>query len=246
MHIDANTALIVCTGPSLDTFSRTAWGELRKAGAIVAVNGAFMARACVENNVTFTHAAVMSTGESMEALILGFLEKWSSTSAWRLAKEIHRDSIEAESYVRRSLDWSDDFDAGFFGGSSAMATINWLHNDWPQGAHAWQELKRVCDQAGKAIPRRRFRKFVLVGLDMISGWGGHAQGAGFHTSAFAEDQDRDALFRRNWGRLYEAATTRGSDLINISPGTGLRNIPSHQPPPEWLLKSAQYTPHPMP
>lgn len=236
IQIDTNTALIVCTGPSLDVLSRTAWKELRKAGAIVAVNGALMARACVQNDVIFTHVAAMSTGESMEALISGFLEKWRSTSAWRLAKEIHRDSLEAESYVRRSSDWSDDFDSGFFGGSSAMASINWLHNDWSGDAHAWQRVKRVSHQYGKAIPRRGYRRFVLVGVDMISGMGGHAQGAGFHTSAFAEDQDRDALIRRNWGRLCEAATARGSDLINISPGTELREIPSHQLPPEWLVK----------
>jgi hypothetical protein len=236
MRIDTNTALIVCTGPSLDALSRTAWPELCKAGAIVAVNGALMARASIENNVRFTHVVAMSTGESMEAAISGFLKIWRSTSAWRLAKEIHRDFIEAESYIRRSADWSDDYDSGFFGGSSAMASINWLHNDWPHDAYAWQEVKRVSNQTGKAMPRRGYRRFVLVGLDMISGAGGHAQGAGFHASAFAEDQDRDALCRRNWGRLYEAATTRGSDLINISPGTGLQDIPSYQLPPEWLIK----------
>jgi hypothetical protein len=57
------------------------------------------------------------------------------------------------------------------------------------------------------------------------------------SSPCAENQDRDALFRGNWGRLYEPATTRGSDLINISPGTGLPHIPSQQLPPEWLIKS---------
>lgn len=238
MQIDANTALIVCTGPSLDALSRTAWRELRKAGAIVAVNGALMARACVENNVMFTHAAGMSTGRSMEALISGFLEKWRNTSAWRLAKEIHRDSVEAESYVRRSFDWSDDFDSGFFGGSAAMSSINWLHNDWPHDASAWGEVKRVSVQSGKAITHRRYSSFVLVGLDMIFGRGGHAKGAGFHTSAFAENQDRDARVRRNWALLYKAATTRGSEVINISPGTELRDIPSYQPPPDWTLTSA--------
>jgi hypothetical protein len=237
LEIDRNSALIVCTGPSLDALSRAAWLELSKAGAIVAVNGALMARACFENNVMFTHAVAMSAGESMEALISGFLEKWKSTSAWRLAKDIHRDFIEADSYIRGSSDWSDDFDSSFFGGSSAMASINWLHNDWPRDAYAWQELQRVSHQTGKAIARRGYRRFVLVGLDMISGMGRHAQGAGLHTSAFAEDEDRDATVRRNWGRFYEAATTRGSDLVNMSPGTGLRDIPSHQPPPEWLLMS---------
>lgn len=235
--IDRNSALIVCTGPSLDTFSRTAWLELSKAGAVVAVNGALLATACLENHVIFTHVVAMSAGQSMEADMAGFLKKWGNTLAWRLGNEIHRNSIEAESYIRRSPDWSDACDSGFFGGSAAMASINWLHNDWPDDAFVWRELQMISHQTGKAISRRRYRRFILVGVDMITGKGGHARGAGSHTSAFVEDQDRDAIIRRNWGRLYHAATARGSDLVNISPGTKLRDIPSYQPPAEWLLRA---------
>jgi hypothetical protein len=237
MQIDINTALIVCTGPSLDVLSRIAWRELRKAGAVVAVNGALTARACIQNDVTFTHASLMATGEKMEALISGFLERWSRTSAWRIGNEVHRDTLEAESYIRRSSNWSDDCDAGFFGGSGAMAAINWLHNDWPRDVCALQGVQQICNQTGKPIPRRGYRRFVLLGLDMTVGRGGHARGAGLHTSSFAEDRDRDAKFRLNWGNLYEAATARGSDLVNLSPGTGLRDIPSCQLPSEWLVKS---------
>jgi hypothetical protein len=79
MQVDTTTALIVCTGPSLDVLSRIAWRELCQAGAIVAVNGALTARAPIENNVRFTHVVAMSIGESMEAAISGFLKKWRST-----------------------------------------------------------------------------------------------------------------------------------------------------------------------
>jgi len=74
-EIDADTAVIVCSGPSLDRLSAAAWNELRKAGAIVAVNGAFMARACTQNNVVFSHVAAMTSGEHMEESVPGFLKK---------------------------------------------------------------------------------------------------------------------------------------------------------------------------
>jgi hypothetical protein len=233
--IDANTAVIVCAGPSLDRLSATAWNELRKAGAIVAVNGAFMARACSENNVMFSHVAAMTSGEHMEEIVPGFLKKWNTTRAWRLTKESDRGLVNAESYVRKVLDWSDESDGGYFGGSSAMSSSNWLHNDWPDDTHASEELKLISQKTGKMIPRRGYRRFVFVGLDMIPGKGGHAAGAGFHSSGFAGDPDRDARIRSRWKRFYEAATARGSHILNLSPGTGLRELPCREPPPWWLL-----------
>jgi hypothetical protein len=239
IEIDTDTAVIVCAGPSLDRLSATAWNEIRKAGAIVAVNGAFTARACHENDVMFSHVAAMTSGEHMEEIVPGFLKKWNTTRAWRLTKESDRGLVDAESYVRKVLDWSEEADGGFFGGSSAMSSSNWLHNDWPNDAQAMEELKLISQKTGKVIPRRGYRSFVFVGLDMIPGKGGHATGAGFHISGFAEDPDRDARTRSRWRRFYEAATARGSKILNLSPGTGLRELPSREPPPWWLLSNNQ-------
>jgi hypothetical protein len=235
IEIDKNTAVIVCAGPSLDRLSPTAWKELRKAGAMVAVNGAFLARVCDQNNVVFSYVAAMTSGEHMEEIVPGFIKKWQTTRAWRLTKESDRGLVDAESYVRRVLDWSEDSDGGFFGGSSAMSSSNWLHNDWPGDTHALEELKLISQNTGKVIPRRGYRRFVFVGLDMIPGKGGHAAGAGFHTSGFAGDPDRDARIRGHWKRFYEAASAHGSKILNLSPGTGLRELPRRQPPPGWLI-----------
>jgi hypothetical protein len=81
IEIDTDTAVIVCAGPSLDRLSATAWNKIRKAGAIVAVNGAFTARACNENNVMFSQVAAMTSGEHMEEIVPGFLKKWNTTRA---------------------------------------------------------------------------------------------------------------------------------------------------------------------
>jgi hypothetical protein len=233
--IDTNTAVIVCAGPSLDRLSATAWNELRKAGAIVAVNGAFISQACSENNVMFSHVAAMTSGQHMEEIVPGFLKRWKTTRAWRLTREIDRGLVEAESYVRKVLDWSEDPDGGFFGGSSAMSSANWLHNDWLNAEEKRRELEMISLRSGKPIPRRGYRKFVFIGLDMIRGQAGHAIGAGVHASGFATDPDREIKVRRNWGRFYKAATCRGSHVLNLSPDTGLTEMPSCAPPMEWVL-----------
>jgi hypothetical protein len=183
----------------------------------------------------FSHVAAMTSGDHMEEIVPGFLKKWNATPAWRLTRAVDRGLVEAESYVQRVLDWSDDPDGGFFGGSSAMSCSNWLHNDWPDSPHALEELKVISHKTGKVIPRRGYRKFVFVGLDMIPGNGGHAAGAGYHISGFAGDPDRDARIRSRWKRFYEAATARGSEILNLSPGTGLRELPHREPPSGWLL-----------
>jgi hypothetical protein len=103
IEIGTDTAVIVCAGPSLDRLSAIAWNEIGKAGAIVAVNGAFTARACHENHVMFSHVAAMTSGEHMEEIVLGFLKKWNTTPAWRLTKESDRGLVDAESYVQTRL-----------------------------------------------------------------------------------------------------------------------------------------------
>jgi hypothetical protein len=217
--------------------SAVAWAELSNGGAIVAVNGAFMARACGENNVTFTHVAAMTSGKHMEEIVPGFLSEWERTRAWRLTRDNDRGLVDAESYVRRMLNWSEDPDGGFFGGSSAMSSANWLHNDWPDAEEKRREVGMISVRSGKLIPRRGYRKFVFVGLDMVPGRGGHAVGAGVHISGFATDPDRETKIRENWSRFYQAAISRGSEVLNLSPGTGLVELPSYLPPLDWFLGS---------
>ncbi len=137
MRIDERTAVIVCAGPSLDRLSAQAWNEVQGAGAVVSVNGALMAAACEAHGVRFTHVAAMRAGNHLEETIPGFVDRWAGIPAWRLTQEAEREEVEAETYVRRVLEWSDDPAGGLFGGSSAMAMGNWLHNDWPRDAEAW-------------------------------------------------------------------------------------------------------------
>jgi hypothetical protein len=235
MQIDEQTAVIVCAGPSLDRLSPVAWSEIQRAGALVSVNGALMAAACRDHGVRFTHLAAMRAGEHMEETVPGFVPCWSSTPAWRLTHDQYRGEVEAETYVCRFLEWSEDPAGGLFGGSTAMAVGNWLHNDWPRDEAAWSDLERIAARAGKAIPRRGYRSFVLLGLDMIPGQGGHAAGAGSHRSGFTTDPGRDGRVRNGWRRFYEAAAARGSRVLNLSPGTGLQTLPHEEPPAGWLL-----------
>jgi hypothetical protein len=234
MQIDHETAVMVCAGPSLDRLAHAAWAEISLAGAVVAVNGALVAVCCLENRVRFTHAAAMTSGQHMEDFARGFLAAWESTPAWRLTKSADRDLVAAETYVDRHLDWTDDPNGGFFGGSSSMSTANWLHNDWPDDETSRRDLLALSARTGKPIPRRVFRKFVYVGLDMVPGQGGHAAGAGVHASGFTSAPDRDVRHRQNWKRFCDEARRRGSEVLNLSPGTGLMEMPHREPPFHWL------------
>jgi hypothetical protein len=211
-----------------------AWVEIQRAGAVVSVNGSLVAACCLKNRVRFTHAAAMVSGAHMEELARGFLAVWEDTTAWRLTRSADRGLVEAESYVERHLDWTDDPDGGFFGGSTSMSTANWLHNDWPAGDASRLDREEVSERTGKPIPRRGYRKFIYVGLDMHRGDGRHADGAGTHQSGFTSEPERDLRHRANWKRFCEEAARRGSTVWNLSPGTGLREMPHREPPGHWL------------
>src|SRR6185503_17344826 len=94
------------------------------------------------------------------------------------------EEMPAETYIREVDErdgvegWSDDPDAGYAGGSSAMVTVNWLCNQWTIGV--------------RRTPKRGFRRVAFLGLDMVPGEGGHARGAGNHTSGFAMSAERHA------------------------------------------------------
>ena len=93
----------------------------------------------------------------------------------------------------------------------------------------------VACRHGKRIPRRSFRRFAFVGLDMVPNHGTHASGAGNHISGFTDSVERDTRVRLGWKTFYEAAAARGSRMVNLSPGTGLMEIPRIEPPERWLV-----------
>jgi hypothetical protein len=177
----------------------------------------------------------MSAGQHMEDFVPGFLGEWDKTPGWRLTRSEHCDCVDAEDYVRRCESWSDDPDGGYFGGSTAMAAANWLHNDWQPDEQTADRLRTVACRHGKRIPRRSFRRFAFVGLDMVPNHGTHASGAGNHISGFTDSVERDTRVRLGWKTFYEAAAARGSRIVNLSPGTGLMEIPRIEPPERWLV-----------
>lgn len=136
MIIDRETAVIVCAGPSLDALPPQAWTSVAQAGAVVAVNGAIAAEAC--RDVAFTYVSAMDAARGLAQSVPRFRELWTSTQAWRLSM-VGAEEMPADTYIREVDErdgvegWSDDPDAGYAGGSSAMVTANWLCNGWPGG-----------------------------------------------------------------------------------------------------------------
>lgn len=240
MLIDREVAVVVCAGPSLDLLSPLAWDDIQKAGAVAAIGGALAAQACLDNKVRFAYASAMdaskgTAGKSWEDVVPGFAKLWAGTPAWRITIQAP-DAPEAESYVTKALGgWSDNPNEGYAGGSKGMVIGNWLCNDWPGTPEEQAERERVSARAGKVIPLRAFRRLAYVGLDMVVGKGGHARGAGLHQSGFSLESDRDQRVRRAWGRFYEAAKARNIEVANMSPGTGLDELPHPSVPPGWLI-----------
>jgi hypothetical protein len=70
---------------------------------------------------------------------------------------------------------------------------------------------------------------------MIIGQGGHAEGAGRHQSGFAFDLVSYRRVCDGWRRLANAARERGIEVVNLTPGTGLQELPRVDPPSDWLL-----------
>jgi len=210
--IDESTAVIVCAGPSLDSLSPTVWRELAKAGAIVSVNGAAAADACA--NVRFTHLAAMDIGNGLFTRVPRLEEIWNTTSAKRLTSADHPETSADFHVVEVDEEhgiygWSDDPSQGYKGGSTGMIVGNWLGN-------------------------RGFRRLAYVGLDMHPDDGRHARGAGVHASGFADNAGRYGRVCESWGRFCAEAAKRGIDVVNLTPGTALRemrreSLPGAQP-----------------
>jgi hypothetical protein len=232
MLLDDRTAMFVCAGPSLDRLSAVAWGAIANAGAIVSVNGALAARACIGQGVRFTYAAAMDVATGLCRHVPGFADLWTQTPAWRVSA--FGTAAECESLVKEVEWWSDAPDEGYVGGSTAMVVGNWICNPWPDDPEPRAALQARSTQAGKPIPPRGFRRVAYVGLDMINGQGGHAEGAGLHLSGFSFDLVSYRRVCDGWRRFASAARERGIEVVNLTPGTGLQELPRVDPPADWI------------
>ncbi len=232
--LDETTALIVCAGPSLDRISFAAWRELEKAGAVVGINGAPAADACVRNDVRFTVLAAMDIAHGLSEFVPRLATIWHNTNAWRVtsidARHTNAESFLVEVDEEHGIHgWSDEHDHGYKGGSTAMVVGNWLGNRWPNEVNS----------NGRKPPRRGFRTLAFVGLDMHFDDGRHAGGAGVHTSGFAENRQRYDRVCESWGKFCAEAARRGIDVINLSPDTALETMPRRPLPESWLVPHPQ-------
>jgi hypothetical protein len=239
MRIDADTAVVVCAGPSLDRLSAQAWAKISEAGAVVAVNGAAASLACTRNNVRFSCLAAMDLAAGLAENVPALISVWRNTTAWRVAST-DSPSIDAESYIVEvdeddGVDgWSDDARQGYKGGSTAMVIGNWLGNAWPDDDVTLRAVREVCEHTRKEVPRRGFRKLAYVGLDMHPGLGEHAHGAGNHISGFAASAQRYGNVCRGWEKFCGAAARRAIEVVNFTPGTALDSMPRAEVPPSWV------------
>ncbi|HEV7922941.1 MAG TPA: hypothetical protein VGR02_19315 [Thermoanaerobaculia bacterium] len=228
MRIDADTAVVVCAGPSLDLLTEHAWRDLAAAGAIVGVNGAPAAVAC--RKVPFTCLAAMDLELGLAEAVPNLRTVWRKTPAWRVASADSQ-RVDAESYVHEVDEadgvegWSDDRRQGYKGGSSAMVIGNWLGNEWDEPA---------AMRNGRTPPRRAFRKLAYIGLDMHPGRGAHARGAGAHASGFARSDAQYGNVCRGWSKFCAEAAKRGIEVVNLSPGTALEAMPRAAVPKAWV------------
>jgi hypothetical protein len=232
MLIDSRTVVLICAGPSLDRLTKAAWAAIGRAAATVSVNGALMARACLRNDVHFTYAAAMDVATGLADFVPGFADAWNRTPSWRVSG--YGTAAVAETLVKMVEWWSDAPDEGYVGGSTAMVTGNWLCNPWPDDSAAQREREASAFRAGKPIPPRGFRRLAYVGLDMNLDQGGHAEGAGNHRSGFSRDLVSYRRVCDGWARFLREANRRGIEVVNLTPGTGLRELPRVDVPANWL------------
>jgi len=223
--IDRDTAVIVCSGPSLESLSAAAWQEIQQAGAVVAVNGAPEAEAVKAHGVRFTMLAAMDFNQGLLNKVPTLAETWRTANAWRVTSVLC--DAPAETYLREVDEedgvegWSDDPGEGYKGGSTAMIIGNWLGNDW-------------ADEERAPRHRRGFRRLAYVGLDMVPNDGRHARGAGAHHSGFASSLEQHRRVCGGWGKLCAQAAKRGIEIINLTPGTGLAEMKRVDVPEHWL------------
>ena len=91
-----------------------------------------------------------------------------------------------------------------------MVVGNWLCNPWPGDPDSRRSLEAIAGRAGKPIPAAGFRWLAYIGLDMIHGQGGHAEGAGGHCSGFSRSLEDYRRVCDGWAYFYREATAAGS------------------------------------
>jgi len=96
--IDHEWAVIVCAGPSLDALPPRAWNDIAGAGAIVSVNGACAADACIYHDVRFSLLAAMDVNMGLFDRVPRLGRIWERTPAWRVTS-IDAAGAPAESYL---------------------------------------------------------------------------------------------------------------------------------------------------
>jgi hypothetical protein len=233
MLIDDATAVLICAGPSLDRVSPTGWRAIEQAGAVVSVNGSLVATTCIRNCVRFTYAASMDVATGLADCVPGLAQLWKQTPSWRVSA--HGTTAEAESYVKEVEWWGDAPDEGYVGGSTAMVVGNWLCNPWPDDPVSRSELAAIAVRSGKRIGPRGFKRLAYFGLDMIPGQGGHAEGAGDHKSGFSQCRQRYDQVCSGWRLFFLEARERGIEVVNLTPGSGLKQLPRLEVPADWLM-----------
>jgi hypothetical protein len=230
MKIDSGVAVIVCAGPSLDALPARAWSDVAAAGAIVSVNGACAADACLRHDVRFTLLAAMDVNMGLFERVPALRRIWERTPAWRVTS-IDAADASAESYLAEVDEedgiagWSDDPGEGYKGGSTGMIIGNWIANRWPGDTASIRERRAVAAISAKPIPRRGFRKLAYLGLDMLPLDGRHAAGAGSHASGFSDSLEHHRRVSDAWGLFCAQAAARGVDVVNLTPATGLDTMP---------------------
>ncbi|HUP60953.1 MAG TPA: hypothetical protein VNA69_11090 [Thermoanaerobaculia bacterium] len=258
MKIDRDVAVIVCAGPSLDALPSRAWSDIAGAGAIVSVNGACAADACMRHDVRFTLLAAMDVNMGLFERVPRLRSIWNETPAWRAtsvnvlrradvssATEGGRDvrppdaaEAAAESYIVEVDEedgvagWSDDPDEGYKGGSTGMIIGNWIANRWSGDTASIRERRAIAAAREKSIPPRGFRKLAYLGLDMMPLDGRHAAGAGAHASGFSDSLDHHRRVCESWRTFCAQAAARGIDVVNLTPATGLDAM-RRVSVPEW-------------
>ena len=237
--IDVDTAVVVCAGPSLDLLTEQAWKEIGQAGAVVGVNGAPASLACTLAATPFTCIAAMDLSKGLAKRVPALTAVWRQTAAWRVAST-ESSRVSAETYVievdeEHGIEgWSDAGGEGYKGGSTGMVIGNWLGNDWPDDPDASSYLLKIARRTHKRVPRRGFRKLAYVGLDMHRRNGAHALGAGDHASGFSDSLQHYRTVCRGWGKFCEEAAKRGIEVVNLTPDTGLVEMPRGRVPASWV------------
>jgi hypothetical protein len=237
MKIDREVAVIVCAGPSLDALPSCAWSSVAGAGAIVSVNGACAADACLRHDVRFSFLAAMDVNMGLFDRVPRLGRIWKETPAWRVTS-IDAAEAPAESYIVEVDEddavagWSDHPDEGYKGGSTGMIIGNWIANRWPGDTASIHERRAIAAMYGKPIPQRGFRKLAYLGLDMMPLDGRHAAGAGAHASGFSDSLEHHRRVCEAWGLFGAQAAARGIDVVNLTPATGLDTV-RREIVPEW-------------